>query len=147
MNNETDEKVGISLIEWYKHIALEVELRDNQSFLMLAETLERIGVLSTKDMKIYQSCHIFYKKEKYYIVHFKELFALDGRPVNLTQDDIGRRNTIATLLEEWNFIKIVNKQQAESLKVPVSSIKVIKASARDEYELVPKYQIGAKHNR
>ena len=140
MNGE--ERVPILINEWYKNYALEIELNDDQSFLKVIETLTRIGVSSNKDKKLFQSCHILSKQNKYYIVHFKELFALDGRSVNITDDDIGRRNTIACLLEEWGMIKIVDKDLVNTNRLPVTSIKVLKYSEKDEYELIAKYQIG-----
>ncbi len=144
MNASKQEKVPIFLGEWYKYFALEVELVDDESFLKIKETLTRIGVSSNKDKKLYQSCHIFTKKKKYYIVHFKELFALDGRAVDITEEDIGRRNTIACLLEEWNLLRVVDKSLVEKKRIPVTSLKVLKHVEKDEYQLIPKYQIGNK---
>lgn len=140
--NEINERVPILLGEWYKHFALEVELADEQAFLKIKETLTRIGVSSNKDKKLFQSCHILSKQDKYYIVHFKELFALDGRAVDISKDDVGRRNTIACLIEEWGMIKIKNKEFVNINRLPVTSIKVLKFSEKDDYELIAKYQIG-----
>jgi hypothetical protein len=137
------ERITISLDEWYEDYALEVELADEEIFLSIVETLTRIGV-STRDNKLYQSCHILHKRGKYYIVHFKELFALDGRPVDITDDDIKRRNTIASLIEEWGMIDIIDHDYVENNKLPVSAIKIIKYSEKPEYELIAKYQIGSK---
>lgn len=123
---------------------LEVTIAEEEDFLKIKETLTRIGVASRKDKKLYQSCHILHKQGKYYIVHFKELFALDGKPSNFSDDDKGRRNTIATLLEEWGLIKIVNKTQAENPKTPMNQIKVLPYKEKDEWELVTKYNIGRK---
>lgn len=123
---------------------LEVTLAEEEDFLKIKETLTRIGVASRKDKKLYQSCHILHKQGRYYIVHFKELFALDGKPSNFSDDDKGRRNTIATLLEEWGLIKIVNKSQAENPKTPMNQIKVLPYKEKDEWELVTKYNIGRK---
>ncbi len=128
--------------EWYRDIALEVEMVEEKSFLYIMETLTRIGVLSKKENKLYQSCHIFTKKGKIYITHFKELYALDGKPVNLTKEDIGRRNTIACLLQEWGLLKIVDEEKTKVNRVPVSTIKIVKREDVDKYELVPKYRIG-----
>lgn len=123
---------------------LEVTIAEEEDFLKIKETLTRIGVASRKDKKLYQSCHILHKQGKYYIVHFKELFALDGKPSNFSDDDKGRRNTIATLLEEWGLIKIVDKAQAENPKTPMNQIKVLPYKEKDEWELVTKYNIGRK---
>lgn len=138
----TDERVSISLAEWYDNYALEIELKDEQSFLKIKETLTRIGVSSNKDNKLFQSCHILSKKDKYYIVHFKELFALDGKTVNLSTDDVYRRNTIAKLLEDWGLLDVVNDIDEEHV-MPVNSIKIIKHSDKDNYDLISKYQIGS----
>lgn len=132
----------IQLGEWYRKFALEVELCDDQMFLKIVETLSRMGVSSNKTKKLFQSCHILSKKNKYYIVHFKELFALDGRAVDISEEDIGRRNTIASLLEEWGMIKIVDHAFIDDNKLPVSAIKVIKYFEKPDYELITKYQIG-----
>lgn len=123
---------------------LEVTIAEEEDFLKIKETLTRIGVASRKDKKLYQSCHILHKQGKYYIVHFKELFALDGKPSNFSDDDKGRRNTIATLLEEWGLINIVNKAQVENPKTPMNQIKVLPYKEKDEWELVTKYNIGRK---
>lgn len=143
--NEKTERVPILLGEWYEHFALEVELADEQAFLKIKETLTRIGVSSNKsnkEQKLFQSCHILSKQDKYYIVHFKELFALDGRGVDISKEDVGRRNTIACLLEEWGMITIKDKEFVNSNRLPVTSIKVLKFSEKEDYELVAKYQIG-----
>jgi hypothetical protein len=123
---------------------LEVTIAEEEDFLKIKETLTRIGVASRKDKKLYQSCHILHKQGKYYIVHFKELFALDGKPSNFSDDDKGRRNTIATLLEEWGLINIVDKAQAENPKTPMNQIKVLPYKEKDDWELVTKYNIGRK---
>jgi hypothetical protein len=141
MNNE---KYMITLDNWYNNYALEIELVDDNSFLLAVETLERIGILANNKKTLFQSCHILFKRDKYYIVHFKELFALDGRFVNLTEDDIKRRNLIASLLEDWGMIKIVNKDIRKNV-LPISAIKIIKHFEKENYDLVAKYQIGNKH--
>ena len=123
---------------------LEVTIAEEEDFLKIKETLTRIGVASRKDKKLYQSCHILHKQGKYYIVHFKELFALDGKPSNFSDDDKGRRNTIATLLEEWGLIKIVNKSQSDNPKTPMNQIKVLPYKEKDDWELVTKYNIGRR---
>ena len=123
---------------------LEVRLKEEDDFLKVRETLTRIGVASRKDKTLYQSCHILHKKGKYYIVHFKELFALDGKPTDFTDNDLARRNTIANLLEEWGLIKIVNTDSAKDIVAPLSQIKIIAYKERDEWQLTTKYNIGKK---
>lgn len=125
---------------------LEVRLKEEDDFLKVRETLTRIGVASRKDKTLYQSCHILHKKGKYYIVHFKELFALDGKPTDFTDNDLARRNTIANLLEEWGLIKIVNTDSAKDIVAPLSQIKIIAYKERDEWQLTTKYNIGKKRN-
>jgi len=139
----SNEKYTITLDDWYENYALEVELVDDNSFLLTVETLERMGILANNKNTLFQSCHILFKREKYYIVHFKELFALDGRSVNLTNDDLQRRNLIASLLQEWGMIKIVDSEKGKD-KLPISAIKIVKHSDKENYELVTKYQIGNK---
>lgn len=141
---EEKKKFRITEDEWYDNFALEVEFDNPDNFLQIKETLTRIGILSRKDNKLYQSCHILHKRGWYYIVHFKELFALDGRFVDITEDDIRRRNSIASLLEQWGLLKIRNKEDWNIVgDTPLSSgIKVIKYQDKDKYELVSKYQIG-----
>jgi hypothetical protein len=117
---------------------------EEEDFLKIKETLTRIGVASRKEKKLYQSCHILHKQGKYYIVHFKELFALDGKPTNFSDEDIGRRNTIALLLEEWGLIKIVEKEICEKVKTPLSQIKILPFKEKADWELVAKYNIGRK---
>jgi len=123
---------------------LEITLAKEDDFLKVKETLTRIGVSSRKEKKLWQSCHILHKRGKYYIVHFKELFALDGLPTNLSEDDLGRRNTIANLLEEWELIEIVDPEQAEEPVAPISKIKILPYKEKGEWELCPKYHIGKK---
>jgi len=123
---------------------LEVTLKKEDDFLKVRETLTRIGVASRKDKTLYQSCHILHKKGKYYIVHFKELFALDGKPTDFTDNDLGRRNTIANLLEEWGLIQITKSSQAKEILAPLSQIKIISYKERDEWNLTAKYNIGKK---
>ncbi|NDB82038.1 MAG: translation repressor protein [Alphaproteobacteria bacterium] len=123
---------------------LEVKLKKEDDFLKVRETLTRIGVASRKDKTLYQSCHILHKKGKYYVVHFKELFALDGKPTDFTDNDLGRRNTIANLLEEWGLIEIVKASQAKEIVVPLSQIKIISYNERDDWNLTTKYNIGKK---
>lgn len=123
---------------------VEVKIAEEQDFLKIKETLTRIGVASRKDKKLYQSCHILHKQGKYYIVHFKELFALDGKATDFSDDDKGRRNTIATLLEDWDLIKIVDPVMTDNPKAPMSQIKILPHKEKNEWELVAKYNIGRK---
>ena len=122
---------------------IEVTLNEPDDFLKVKETLTRIGVASKKSNTLFQSCHILHKQGKYYIVHFKELFALDGKQTDLNEDDISRRNTIAKLLAEWDLVNIVSEQQIHPAD-SMSSIKVIPFSQKTEWELVAKYNIGKK---
>lgn len=126
---------------------LEITLKQDDDFLKVRETLTRIGVASRKDKRLYQSCHILHKKGKYYIVHFKELFSLDGKPTDFDESDLGRRNTIANLLAEWGLVLLVNKQRSEAPVAPLSQIKVISYGERNEWDLVTKYSIGNKKKR
>lgn len=123
---------------------VEVRLTDPENFLKIRETLTRIGVASKKDKILYQSCHILHKKQKYYIVHFKELFKLDGKPSTLTELDIARRNTIATFLEEWGLLEIIDKSKTNSPKANISQIKVLPHKEKVDWTLEPKYNIGRK---
>ena len=120
---------------------IEVHLKVEDDFLKVKETLTRIGVASRKDRKLYQSCHILHKQGKYYIVHFKELFALDGKQTNLTENDIARRNTISNLLKDWGLVSIMGDS---SNVAPLSQIKVLSFREKDEWELCTKYNIGKK---
>jgi hypothetical protein len=123
---------------------IEVTLNAKDDFLKVRETLTRIGVASKKEKLLYQSCHILHKQGKYYIVHFKELFALDGKPADITDNDLARRNTIALLLQDWGLLKLVNPKQVENLQVGLSQIKIIGFREKDDWQLVPKYNIGKK---
>ena len=123
---------------------IEVTLREDEDFLKVRETLTRIGVASRKDKSLYQSCHILHKQGKYYIVHFKELFALDGKPTNFTEEDQGRRNTITNLLAEWGLATIVKDNSTAELIAPLSQIKIISHKEKEEWNLVAKYNIGKK---
>jgi hypothetical protein len=131
------------LIEWNTGSMLEVTLNEPDDFLKVRETLTRIGVASRKDNKLYQSCHILHKQGRYFIVHFKELFLLDGKKSNLEENDIARRNTIATLMSDWGLITIDNKESAQPL-APLRQIKIISYRDKDQWELCPKYNIGSK---
>jgi hypothetical protein len=123
---------------------IEVTLASEEDFLKIKETLTRIGVASRKDKKLFQSCHILHKQGRYYIVHFKELFALDGKSSNFSEDDVARRNTIVNLLAEWELIKLINPQKSSEPVAPFSQVKVITHKEKDEWELVAKYNIGKK---
>ena len=123
---------------------IEVSLGEQDDFLKVRETLTRIGVSSRKEKVLYQSCHILHKQGRYYIVHFKELFALDGKPSNLTENDIQRRNAIANLLEEWGLVKILNKSLMKDNIAPLHQIKIISFKEKDEWQLITKYNIGKK---
>jgi len=123
---------------------VEVRLERDDDFLKVRETLTRIGVASKKERTLYQSCHILHKQGRYYIVHFKELFALDGKPSNMSDTDVARRNTIANLLAEWDLVEILNKEQTSNPVSPISQIKVLPFKEKDEWELVAKYNIGKK---
>ena len=124
---------------------VEVTLNEADDFLKVRETLTRIGVASKKDKTLFQSCHILHKQGKYYIVHFKELFALDGKPTDLTENDLSRRNAIVKLLQDWGLVKVINESQ---IQVPepifISQIKIISHKEKHEWQLVPKYNIGKK---
>ena len=123
---------------------VEVTLNEQDDFLKVRETLTRIGVSSRKEKVLYQSCHILHKQGKYYIVHFKELFALDGKPSNISENDIQRRNAIANLLEEWGLVKILNYKLIEDNIAPLHQIKIISFKEKDEWDLIAKYNIGKK---
>ena len=123
---------------------VEVVFNEPDDFLKVRETLTRIGVSSRKEKVLYQSCHILHKQGQYYIVHFKELFALDGKPSNISENDIQRRNAIAKLLEEWGLIKILNPKLLEDNIAPLHQIKIIAFKEKDEWSLIPKYNIGKK---
>ena len=123
---------------------VEVTLAEKDDFLKVKETLTRIGLASKKDNTLYQSCHILHKQGKYYIVHFKELFALDGKPSDITENDLARRNSIANLLAEWELISLVNPKQTAELIVSISQIKIIPFKEKNDWNLVSKYNIGKK---
>ena len=128
-------------INWSQEKMLEVSLKEPDDFLKIRETLSRIGVASRKERKLYQSCHILHKQGRYYIVHFKELFALDGKETNLSENDIARRNTIANLLKDWGLVEVIGNSQ---LVAPLSQIKIISFKEKDEWILETKYNIGKK---
>ena len=129
------------IVEWNPASMLEVTLNEPDDFLKIRETLTRIGVASRKDNKLYQSCHILHKQGRYFIVHFKELFLLDGKKSNLEENDVGRRNTIATLMSDWGLLTVENKEQLQPI-APLRQIKIISFKDKDQWELCPKYNIG-----
>lgn len=120
---------------------LEIRFQESDDFLKIKETLTRIGIASKRDNKLFQSCHILHKQQKYYLVHFKELFKLDGKPTDISENDIERRNTIAKLLKEWGLLEIV---EPLGKTVPMSQIKIISFKDKENWELVPKYNLGGK---
>ena len=122
----------------------EIELNDDEDFLKIRETLTRIGIASRKDRTLYQSCHILHKRGKYYIVHFKELFALDGKPTNFSDNDLGRRNAIVNLLAEWGLLTLVDVNKTTEPIVPLGQIKIIAHKDKSDWDLVAKYNIGNK---
>jgi len=128
-------------INWTQEQMLEIGLKEPDDFLKVRETLSRIGVASRKEKKLYQSCHILHKQGRYFIVHFKELFALDGKNTNLSENDIARRNTIANLLKDWGLVDIIGDA---SEVAPLSQIKVLSFREKDEWTLETKYNIGKK---
>lgn len=128
-------------VEWTPNHMLEVTLNEPDDFLKVKETLTRIGVASRKDNKLYQSCHILHKQGRYFITHFKELFLLDGKPSNLTINDIERRNTIAVLLSDWGLVTLVDENAAKPTAA-LRQIKVIPYREKSKWELLPKYNIG-----
>lgn len=130
----------MSLIE----TLVEVRIGEEQDFLKIKETLTRIGVASRKDNKLYQSCHILHKQGKYYIVHFKELFALDGKPTDFSDEDKGRRNTIINLLQDWDLVKVVDVRQIDDPRAAMSQVKILPHKDKGQWELVAKYNIGRK---
>jgi len=129
-------------VSWKPDNMLEVALKEPDDFLKVRETLSRIGVASRKEKTLFQSCHILHKQGKYYIVHFKELFALDGKDTNLSENDIARRNTISNLLSDWGLVKVVKESEVEA--APLSQIKVISFKDKENWKLETKYNIGKK---
>ena len=121
---------------------VEVSFEKEDDFLKIRETLSRIGVASRKEQELYQSCHILHKRGKYYIVHFKELFKLDGKPTNIDENDIARRNTIVSLLEQWSLVKVVDSSKIVEPKAPLSQIKIIPHKEKNQWNLITKYSIG-----
>jgi hypothetical protein len=138
--------IGLRRVELMIDIAemVEVRLKNPEDFLKIKETLTRIGVASRKDQTLYQSCHILHKQRRYFIVHFKELFALDGKPTNFAEEDEMRRNTIVNLLEEWGLVEIVNQDMTKDKIAPISQIKVLSHKEKSDWILEAKYTIGKK---
>ena len=132
-----------TVVQWKQTDMVEVVLGEPDDFLKVRETLTRVGVASRKEKKIYQSCHILHKQGKYYIVHFKELFALDGKSTNLSLNDVQRRNRIVQLLSDWGLISLVNSEQIADL-APLNQIKVLSFKEKGEWTLESKYNIGRK---
>ena len=128
-------------LKWTADLMLEVKLKEADDFLKVRETLSRIGVASRKEKKLYQSCHILHKQGRYFIVHFKELIALDGKPTKISINDLERRNTIAGLLADWELVELIGKSEP---KAPLSQIKVLSFREKDEWILETKYNIGKK---
>jgi len=129
------------IIKWSIEDMIEVRLKEDDDFLKVKETLTRIGIASRREKKLYQSCHILHKQGKYYIVHFKELFALDGKPTNLSENDIERRNTVVNLLHEWDLVEIVNPEKAQPT-VSIRQMKILPFAEKPEWDLQAKYSIG-----
>ena len=136
-------EVNNELVKWTPETMLEVSLNEPDDFLKVRETLTRIGVASRKEKKLFQSCHILHKQGRYFIVHFKELFLLDGKKSNLEEGDVARRNTIATLMSDWGLVTIQDENKAQPLS-PLRQIKLIPFKDKQEWELCPKYNIGRK---
>tara|TARA_B100001248_G_scaffold68117_1_gene47970 strand:- start:5873 stop:6292 length:420 start_codon:yes stop_codon:yes gene_type:complete len=130
-----------NIVEWNPNSMLEVTLNEPDDFLKIRETLTRIGVASRKDNKLYQSCHILHKQGRYFIVHFKELFLLDGKKSNLEENDVARRNTIATLMSDWGLLTVDNNNNLKPI-APLRQIKIISYKDKGQWELCPKYNIG-----
>ena len=129
------------IIKWSMEDMIEVRLKEDDDFLKVKETLTRIGIASRREKKLYQSCHILHKQGKYYIVHFKELFALDGKPTNLSENDLERRNTVVNLLHEWELVEIISPEKAQPT-VSIRQMKILPFSEKSEWDLQAKYSIG-----
>lgn len=140
-NNKNDDDKNL-----FRGLGIEINLKNPDDFLKVRETLSRIGVASKKDKILYQSCHILHKKGRFAIMHFKELFILDGKPSNFDESDIARRNTIADLLRQWDLIEILNPSAIAALRAPLNQIKIVKHGEKAEWNLVVKYSIGKKKN-
>lgn len=132
-----------NIADWSPSDMLEITLNEPDDFLKVRETLTRIGIASRKENKLFQSCHILHKQGRYFIVHFKELFLLDGKKANLEESDLARRNTIATLLSDWGLVNLVDQSQAKD-KAPLRQIKIVSYREKSEWDLCQKYNIGTK---
>lgn len=128
----------------FNNYGVEVTIDDPEDFLVIKETLTRIGIAATKNKKLYQSVHLLHKRGRYAIIHFKEMFALDGKPTDFTDQDRGRRNMICTLLEQWKLVKVLNSEQIKDPVVPMSTIKIIPFKEKGDWQLIAKYNIGKK---
>ena len=128
----------------FRGVGVEVQLKSQDDFLKVRETLTRIGIASKKEKKLYQSCHILHKRGRYVILSFKELFKLDGKESNFNESDLARRNTIAKLLHDWNLVQIIDLESIKEPTVPISQIKIIPYKDRENWELIAKYQVGSK---
>ncbi len=126
----------------FRGLGVEITLKEKDDFLKVRETLTRIGISSRKENKLFQSCHILHKRGRYAIMHFKELFSLDGLDTDISQNDVARRNTIASLLEEWGLLEIVDEETDEDQYAGLGQIKIIPFKEKDDWELIPKYHIG-----
>ena len=144
MANQSEEVNQRKVVQVDLDSLAEIELNDDEDFLKIRETLTRIGIASRKDRTLYQSCHILHKRGKYYIVHFKELFALDGKPTNFSDNDLGRRNAIVNLLAEWGLLTLVDVNKTTEPIVPLGQIKIIAHKDKSDWDLVAKYNIGNK---
>lgn len=133
-------------VNLFRGLGVEIRLKNPDDFLKVRETLSRIGVASKKDKILYQSCHILHKKGRFAIMHFKELFILDGKPSNFDDSDVARRNTIADLLCQWELVELVNPSSTKELKAPLNQIKIVKHGEKADWNLVVKYSIGKKKN-
>lgn len=142
MTRAENENINNTMNEWNPEMMLEISLNEPDDFLKVKETLTRIGIASKKEHNtLYQSCHILHKQGRYFILHFKELFSLDGKPSTITEDDISRRNTIATLLEDWGLVNVVDKTKIANIS-SLKQIKIIPFKSKHEWTLEPKYKIG-----
>ena len=131
----------------FMDLGVEIELKSEDDFLKIRETLTRMGVASRKEKKLYQSCHILHKRGQYAIMHFKEMFVLDGLESNLNEDDIGRRNTVVKLLFEWGLVNVPDPEEYEEPQISVSKLKIISYKDKDDWELIPKYHIGNNNRK
>lgn len=132
------------IVDWNQDMMLEIEFSTPDKFLVIKETLTRIGIVSNKTKSIFQTCHILHKQGRYFIVHFKEMFALDGKTTNITNEDIERRNIIALLLEDWGLLGIVDRIMVENVQINMNRLKVVSAADKGNWNLVPKYNITGR---